>query len=375
MSLEVLKYLESNTYEDLENEFSIIHGDYEDYAILNYTLNSPKLHPIVRECRSLILHKSTKEIFARGFDRFFEYKEDPYVDYSKISMSTTVCLEKIDGSLVLVWWNPIIKEWTCSTRTKIFAEGPVFGQESEGTTFKNLIDEAFENRNINDIFKNEDKNKTYILELVSPKSKLIKLYKNTKLYLIGIRDKHTGLEEIKINNLIETAIRLGVEIPKQYNFNKLEDVFFKLSNLDVMDEGMVLTTVIDGETVKIKLKTDTYKKLFKMYNNGNFSNSVLIQAVWYENELYENRKYFPEIESKIQSIEKAKEKFIENLNNMLTKYSHIEDQKEFALAIEHSPLKSFLFKLRNGVKLKEIMDNTKNKTAVNMLELFLNMKE
>lgn len=375
MDLEVIKYLETHTYEDLENDFSIICGDYEDYAILNYTLKSPKFHPIVRECRSLILHKATREVFARGFDRFFEYKEDPSVNYSNISMNITTCQEKLDGSLILVWWNPIIREWTCSTKTKVFAEGPVYGWESEGMTFKDLIMESLGNKNLNDVFSKEDKNKTYIFELISPKWKLITPYNKTELKLLCIRDKHTGKEEINIKELTDTAIRLNVSTPKEYTFKKLEDVFSELSNLKDTDEGFVLTTILDGEVIRIKIKTDSFKKLFRIRNNGNFTDSLLIQAVWYENELYRNKKYFPEIEERIKQIEIAKTKFINHLNKLMEKYNHIEEQKEYALAIEHSPLKSFLFKLRSGVKLSEIMENTSEKLAVNMIELFLNMKD
>lgn len=74
--LEVQKYLQTHTLDDLEKDFGIGFKVYDDRVILKYRINStPKFHPIVRECRGLILSLPDYKILARGFDRFYNYGE------------------------------------------------------------------------------------------------------------------------------------------------------------------------------------------------------------------------------------------------------------------------------------------------------------
>lgn len=70
----------SNTdaFNALTEQFSIKVKLYDEerVVLLDYhQLDSPKTHPIVIECRSLILCMDTFKIVSRKFDRFFNYLE------------------------------------------------------------------------------------------------------------------------------------------------------------------------------------------------------------------------------------------------------------------------------------------------------------
>lgn len=74
--LEVQKYLKTHSLEELKDEFDINYKEYDDRVILKYRIDSkPKFHPIVKECRGLILSLPNFDVIARGFDRFFNYGE------------------------------------------------------------------------------------------------------------------------------------------------------------------------------------------------------------------------------------------------------------------------------------------------------------
>jgi hypothetical protein len=91
--LEIQKYLVNSTEptieakleklkEELGIKFKIYHED--GIVILNYDqIESPKSHPIVIECRSLILNIYTLGVVSRKFDRFFNHGECPefYSDF------------------------------------------------------------------------------------------------------------------------------------------------------------------------------------------------------------------------------------------------------------------------------------------------------
>ena len=123
--LEVQKYLQTKTLENLTEELGIRCKVYEEenIVLLDYDqIESPKTHPIVRECRSLILALSDFSIVSRKFDRFFNHGE-ALEYYSDFSFENAVAFEKADGSLIGVYYNPFTNRWDISTRGMAKAEG------------------------------------------------------------------------------------------------------------------------------------------------------------------------------------------------------------------------------------------------------------
>lgn len=84
--------------------------------ILNYDqIASPKTHPVVRECRALVLRTDDFSLVARSFPRFFNWGE--VVEEQKLfDWSNYLIQEKEDGSLILIFWEPESKKWTFCTR-------------------------------------------------------------------------------------------------------------------------------------------------------------------------------------------------------------------------------------------------------------------
>jgi len=72
----VQEFLLTKNLEDLKNELGIEYNQSDDLVILNYSqIDSPKRHPIVMECRGLVLEIGTWRIIARSFNRFFNWSE------------------------------------------------------------------------------------------------------------------------------------------------------------------------------------------------------------------------------------------------------------------------------------------------------------
>lgn len=93
---------DGRTLDDLNKLYGIdaTHSETDPLVILNYDqIESPKTHPVVRECRGLVLEKDTWNVVARAFTRFFNYGEtDCQFDWSKFTATT-----KEDGSLLLLY--------------------------------------------------------------------------------------------------------------------------------------------------------------------------------------------------------------------------------------------------------------------------------
>ena len=68
----------AQAFEQLTEQLAIKvkHYPEEGIVLLDYhMIDSPKMNPVVIECRSLILHFDTFEVVSRKFDRFFNYLE------------------------------------------------------------------------------------------------------------------------------------------------------------------------------------------------------------------------------------------------------------------------------------------------------------
>ena len=133
--MDVVDYLKMHSLEKLKNEFGIIVKEYPDLYVLNYDqIESPKTHPIVQECRGLILDKNYN-IVSRSFDRFFNYGENNTGE--NCNFSKCKIFEKLDGSLINVYYYN--ENWNVSTRGTAYAESYVGGY---GITFKKLVYKA-----------------------------------------------------------------------------------------------------------------------------------------------------------------------------------------------------------------------------------------
>ena len=119
--LKVQEFLHGGgTLEELKEKLGIklTYHPTDPLVILNYDqIESPKMDPIVQECRGLVIELHTWNVIARAFNRFFNAEEA--LDINKnFDWNRFDAFEKADGSLVLVYWY---KEWRINTRGS-FAE-------------------------------------------------------------------------------------------------------------------------------------------------------------------------------------------------------------------------------------------------------------
>jgi len=121
-------------------KLGIIVKEYGDLLVLNYDqINSPKTNEVVVECRSLILERKEGgdfQVVSRAFDRFFNVGEiqTENEDKNVFSWKNAVAYEKLDGSLVKLYWYR--DSWRFSTRGTAFADGKC---QDSGKTYLDLI--------------------------------------------------------------------------------------------------------------------------------------------------------------------------------------------------------------------------------------------
>ncbi len=251
------------------------------YVIFNYDqIRSDFNNPIVREARGIIFKKNNfSHPICWAFNKFGNYGESYVPD---IDWSTAFVTEKIDGSLIKLWWD-WDNGWHISTNGTIDAfkaEINNIKMPNFGTYFEKAIEQCcssnFYKANFNDFVENLDFDCTYMFELVGPYNRVVIPYEEPAIIFLGARNKFTG-EEFTCDAV--TMERLGVSRvgrPAHYSLSTLDDCI-KAAELKSWDEeGFV---VCDKNFNRVKIKSPSYVLAHFMRNNNVVTRKHLIRVI------------------------------------------------------------------------------------------------
>lgn len=289
--------------------------------------------PIVQEARGVILDEDTLCVVCRGFDKFFNYGEP---NCSEIDWTTASVQEKIDGSLIKVWYYN--GTWHVSTNGGIDAFRVEYSDGLKTGSFGDLFIAC---DGVDQLWSVMSEAKTYMFELVSPQTRVVIPYAKTDLYFIGIRDNATGIEIDPMSSVVSKIIKT----PKRYDMFSLEDVEYAANRLPWDREGYV---VCDANFRRIKIKSPEYVKAHYARNNGSISRLRLLEIILTgeENEFLCYAADYKEKIDEVKSIMRSAE--IDAMNfaySARTEHSGIS-RKDYAAWVSTMPVafKDFLFK-------------------------------
>lgn len=352
--LEVLKLINQNrNWEEIlsSSPYNIIIKQKGDFVLLKYSSIEPKSdmsNPIVQECRGLILKKDFFELTSNPsipqykvasmrFTKFFNYGQEE----AAILEFPCEASEKIDGSLIGVWYDNNTG-WHVSTSGNIDAEdAPI--DTGEYKSYRDVFNLAWDDN----FFDMLSKDCTYMFELVSPFTKLVVPYKETKLYLLAIRNNIT-LEEFDRSYLSIIAEQLfgdKISVPKSYMCKNIEEIQNAVNELTDNDENFEGFVLCDKNFNRIKLKSAIYTNLFFIRGEGVFSNKKILKLIMDEQD-DDVIACFPEYKEQFDRIRRGLSLFITHLKSLLSDGEKLYklDKKEFANNIKLYKYKDILFK-------------------------------
>jgi T4 RnlA family RNA ligase len=333
--MKTIEFIKEKGLEALNTELGISVKKYDEgFIVLNYNqIESPKAHPVVMECRGLILD-ADYNIVSRSFDRFFNLGEQPDTQ-EHLNWSKAICHEKVDGSLIKIYnWKGV---WYASTRGTAFAESGVNGFP---ITFKELVLKAL---NCNkDQFQSRcdmflDPDTTYMCEVTAMENRVVTRYEGYNLWFLAARKNQTG--EFVGKGL---ANGVGIKDIKSFKFDSVENCIETAKNLKDLNEGYVVYQ--DGIPV-CKVKSPAYVALHHIRGEGTLNPKRIAQLVLM-NEQDEYLKYFPEDLSHFVPHIAALNTMLIDLYDFWQECKGIEDQKEFALKIKATLYSAVLFQAR-----------------------------
>lgn len=299
--MNVVSFLKSNSIDQLKSQFSIKVKEYaeEGLIVLNYTVFSSEIDPIVKECRSLILTIPDYKIVSRSFDRFLNYNEiNPgCVNTTNVYGGECYAKEKIDGSLIKFYHFG--GKWWVSTRGMAFAEGEINKTTATTTpvTYKQAVYEALTISSDEEFQKfcltyNLNESYTYILELTGKDNRIITEYNPNKyeLWLLGIRRNDANGEYMDVDKS-ELPNEL-IKKPKVFSFPTMADCVNQANKLTDLQEGFVICNKTTGQPV-YKVKSSKYVCYHNAISDGVLTTRDILKLIVNE-DWNEFIGYFPE---------------------------------------------------------------------------------
>lgn len=306
MKLLVQEFLETKSFGDLARE----HGVYASFSksghkwSLNYDqIEAKEDDPLAQECRGLVLSEATGKSFlaqaitvngklsyehiipgvtsilAFPMKRFFNHGQGAAaeIDWSDPNLAV---LEKLDGTLCIVYWDPFTNHWCVATRSvpeaDLLMDNGIF-------TFRTLFEKAVqETLNIPfDLFtKSLVKEMTYCFELTTPYNRIVVQYNTCGITLLAARYVPTGVE---IDPSTMAIVKMGnVPCVQAYTYTSVTELLEWVSTLNPMEhEGIVFR---DSNFNRRKAKNAAYVAYNKVRDVLATSERNCVELIFQEKE-------------------------------------------------------------------------------------------
>lgn len=354
----IQKYLENNTFEQLATD----HGVYASFSksghkfSINYDqIEARNDDPLSQECRGLILCAENgksflsdaieindrlsynhicpgkTKILAYPMRRFFNHGQGSAanIDWNDKGISV---LEKMDGTLCILYFDSIISKWCVATRSvpeaDLFMDNGIF-------TFRTLFEKALQETcgmTFDTYVQNLDVNITYCFELTTPYNRIIVKYYSNRVTLLAARDI-SSFKEVDINSLNMH----GVPCVQGHTYTSVDDIVNWVSTTNPIEhEGVVIR---DSNFNRIKVKSAAYTAYNRARDILGASDRNCLEIILHE----KDDDVLPFLPEEIaNNLIKIKEKFIHVMKHYDALYlSYLKeandilpgDKKTFALIV------------------------------------------
>lgn len=314
----VQEYLKDHSFGQLAAE----HGVYASFSksghkfSLNYDqIEAKESNPLAQECRGLILSMTSGTsllpqaltlpgqktsydhlfpgetiVLAYPMRRFFNHGQGAAAEINWSDPQLSV-LEKLDGTLCIVYYDPITKLWCCATRSVPEADLPM---DNGKFTFRTLFEKALKDTcGLDfDAFTNQlNKQITYCFELTTPYNRIVVNYPECRVTLLAARALYSNYKEYNLTqldggikwvdyDLLDEKTKdhlaslgknkentpsafvpvpfnlLGVSVVRAYTLTTIDDIHNYVSNQNPLEhEGVV---IMDSNFNRIKVKNAAY---------------------------------------------------------------------------------------------------------------------
>jgi len=328
--LAIIRYIKEHGLEAALTEFKLKSRDYDKKVLIKYDQIASSMGiEEVQDCRGLILEKDTWKIMCLSFRKFFNNAEG---HAATIDWDTAHVLEKLDGSMIQVYFDWNKNRWFAATTGTAEGEGEV--NNKMGTTFNELFWTTVNNKySFNDCLL--DKDHIYVFELTTPYNIVVKPHGESSVSLLAVRNR-TTLLEIGYNDLKMVAESLGLPLVKSFdlNANNAGVLIKTFEKMVWSEEGYV---VVDANFNRVKIKNPAYVAVHHLKSK---TSEHAIMDVVKTNEIDEFIATFPERKDEIEGLHTNYVKLVDtlegawdSLKDKRPKNITPKEKKKFAMSV------------------------------------------
>lgn len=204
-----------------------------------------------RQARGLILD-GDGNVVARPFDKFFNIFEMPETEPPNFPKRPYCIWEKVDGSLGIIFWNPIRESWDISTK------GSLHSPQADYARAELLP------RYVANLGKWMNPKFTVLTEIIYPDNRIVVDYGGVEeLRLLAVRNKNTGDYEHPKRVMDVVSSQLGMKAANGYGYESYEEGDAEaLTNLR-MEENMEGWVIEWDNGFRVKVKNPWYLRIHR----------------------------------------------------------------------------------------------------------------
>lgn len=364
----ILDFLKSNSLLDLEIQHGIQarRSSCKTKFSLNYNQFSSKAGDVIAEqCRGIVVRPSSAagldilsnddwqemplgdcHVLARTMLRFYNHGEHTAanIDWSDSNLHV---MEKVDGTMIALYWDDLNDAWRAATRSVPDADIPFKVPGSwDGDlemTYSELFWDAYQRcAELNSVL---DKRYTYIFELTSRYNKIVVNYDLPQITLLSVIETISGRELDIYSDFVQKLVPL-VARPKKWSLDSVAAIGSFVNSLSPQEcEGAV---VCDSAFRRIKIKSVGYVLSSRSKEMIDSSPRSALQSI-IDGSIDDVIPYLDaEIAGRFEDLRNRVASFFQKMDGAFHKmHAPCFSQKEFAYAVNSSGLWSApLFQMR-----------------------------
>ena len=243
--------------------------------------------------------------------RFFNHGQGAAADIDWKDPNLAI-LEKLDGTLCIVYYDPFTFKWCVATRAVSEAD---LIMDNGLFTFRSLFEKAVQETcgyAFDDLSSYLDKFYTYCFELTTPYNRIVVDYKVCGITLLSARSLRTMSEDNPHQLGIVTVLK--VPVVQAHTYTSVEELVNWVSSLDPSEhEGVV---VRDSQFNRIKIKNAAYVAANKLRETLGTSPRNCLELILLGKE--------------DDAVSFLPEDIVKNLLSMKVKYREWLDMEEFS---------------------------------------------
>lgn len=320
--------------------------DYDQLAAHKHRMTD-----VVMESRGLVLCAETLDVVRRPFARFFNIGEaqayEADIDYARLK-----ALEKADGSMTTLYFNKVTGHWQFGTRGTAFAEGRdrVLGKLLPRILRGAGLDVEPGTEAFDSLMSVLSPDVTYIFEFIGPENPHVTPYAQAEFVLLGAR-RAAGEEysPADVEGLLFVFQTLGLRVraPRSYSLPLQLAGLSRSAQIEAiktwvatapefkgLHEGIVCYDPVTGKRLKVKTPLYCAAHLQGGVQGVLTISPARVAELIVTGDAEEFCLYFPELAVPVRAMAARVQAFVESLAPVWEEVKGIENQKEFAAAVQ-----------------------------------------